>query len=436
MTIATALGFLFLAGTGTVHAQAPWTKEQMREDVAQIADAVREHWSYLESHRERFGVDVDRLEARAIEEVDAVGSSADFARVLRRFAAGLRDGHAWCRLPGEPPEPPRRLPFEVIDAVEGLVVSAVAEGVTAPGVGDLLKTIDGRDVESGIAEFEREETASTPGMRRAKAIATLLERSAARAEIEIEDLGGARRMLLVDTIPAFERFGAPKPENWSLSWPADHTAMLHLSSFAVARWKEWLEAKPEEREPFLTETKTRIDAIVAQLLERGAKALIVDLRGNGGGTDSLGIHLASRLLAGEFRYFLLSARRDGEWSEPSGMIEGRHEAPRFLGELVLLIDAGSFSTTDNFARCLDDLHPRCVIVGRPSGGGTGAPRQWVEATHSKAVIGGCTMRVCGPNEKLIEGRGTIPDVVVEWTRDDVIAGRDPDLAAALAIAEK
>lgn len=413
-------------------AQAPWTKEQMREDVAQIATAAREHWSYLESHRDRFGVDVDRLEARAIEEIEAVESSEDFARVLRRFAAGLRDGHAWVRLPGESFVMPRKAPFEVVDAAEGLVVSAAVAGREEPRVGDVVRAIDGRDVEVRIAELAEEETASTPGMRRGKAIESLLESAAESVEVTLEDGGGDRRTIALDTIPVFEPIGPVKPENWSVSWPSEGVAMLHLSSFAVARWEEWQKAKPEEREPFLVETKTRIDSIIGELLERNAKALIIDLRGNGGGTDALGIHLASRLLAGEFRYFLLSMRRDGGWPDPAGMVEGRHDAPRFHGELVLLIDSGSFSTTDNFARCLEDLHPRCTIVGRPSGGGTGAPRQWVEATHSKAVVGGCTMRVYGPNEKLIEGRGTIPDIVVEWTRSDVIAGRDPDLATALA----
>ena len=51
--------------------------------------------------------------------------------------------------------------------------------------------------------------------------------------------------------------------------------------------------------------------------------------------------------------------------------------------------------------------------------------------HSGAVIMFCTMRVHGPAGELIEGRGTQPDVLVTPTRDDVLAGRDAELAAAL-----
>lgn len=36
-----------------------------------------------------------------------------------------------------------------------------------------------------------------------------------------------------------------------------------------------------------------------------------------------------------------------------------------------------------------------------------------------------------PKGRLIEGQGTRPHFPVEWTRSDVVQGRDPDLEAAL-----
>jgi C-terminal processing protease CtpA/Prc len=41
--------------------------------------------------------------------------------------------------------------------------------------------------------------------------------------------------------------------------------------------------------------------------------------------------------------------------------------------------------------------------------------------------------VFGPKRGLIEGRGTVPDVPVQPTRADVLAGRDADLEAALRL---
>jgi C-terminal processing protease CtpA/Prc len=51
--------------------------------------------------------------------------------------------------------------------------------------------------------------------------------------------------------------------------------------------------------------------------------------------------------------------------------------------------------------------------------------------HSRADVQLCLMRVWSPKGRLIEGHGTRPDVPVEWTRDDVLKGRDADLEAAL-----
>lgn len=414
---------------GDALGQLPWTQEQMATDLDEIAAAVNENWAYIESHRDRFGIDVEKLRLDAHQELTRVESIDDYAGVIRRFAAGLRDGHAWSSVPGESLPPLRRLPFDVIDGAEGLIVSGIADDLEAPDVGDVLTSVAGRGVDEWITQYERELNASTPGMRRALAIARAIETSSARVECEFLRRDGDRETLVVDTLRNGVRIGKSPPENWSVSWLEDDVAMLHLSSFAMPRWSEWLAAKPEEREPFLREGKARIEAIIEELNAKRAKALVIDLRGNGGGTDALGIHLAERLLDGAFSYFLLSAKSDGAWRQPSGLTYGESPHPRFLGELVLLVDSRSFSTTDNFARCIDDLHPACTIVGRPSGGGTGAPRPLIETTHTKTVVGACTMRVFGPRGAYTEGRGTIPDVVVSWTRQDVIDGRDPDLEA-------
>ena len=51
--------------------------------------------------------------------------------------------------------------------------------------------------------------------------------------------------------------------------------------------------------------------------------------------------------------------------------------------------------------------------------------------HSKAALTLCVMQVWRPSGELIEGRPVRPHVPVRWTRADLVAGRDPDLAAAI-----
>jgi C-terminal processing protease CtpA/Prc len=160
---------------------------------------------------------------------------------------------------------------------------------------------------------------------------------------------------------------------------------------------------------------------------------VLDLRGNGGGTDLLGMDVAVSLIGGKPIYYGLSSRTlVGTWSKPH-YYEAKSEGtpPRFAGQLVVLIDEATFSASDNLCRCLDDLHPDVTFVGRPTGGGTGAPRPAVTLEHSQVTVGFCTMRVLGPKGELIDGRGTLPDVPVRPTRESVLAGRDLDLEAAL-----
>src|SRR5262245_42954557 len=159
-----------LAVSGMARAQAPWTEEQMAADVDEVAAAVRAKWAYLDDRRAISAVDIDALRDTAKAALSGVRSIDDFARILRRFVAALQDGHAWASVPGESPSPARRLPFRLLDCVEGLVVQAVAAGVECPRVGDLLVELDGAAAAACLAAHEQEACASTPGMRRALAL--------------------------------------------------------------------------------------------------------------------------------------------------------------------------------------------------------------------------------------------------------------------------
>jgi C-terminal processing protease CtpA/Prc len=165
--------------------------------------------------------------------------------------------------------------------------------------------------------------------------------------------------------------------------------------------------------------------------------LVLDLRRNPGGTELLGQELAGMLLPPGTTYFRLQSRDErGAW----GMayphpVRSDPTAPPFDGPLLCLIDEWTFSVADNLAACLADTHPDVTFVGRPTGGGTGAPQPF-ELPASGATVALCTMRVYSPSRGLIEGRGTRPDVVVRLTREDLLTGRDADLEAALGLARR
>jgi C-terminal processing protease CtpA/Prc len=414
------------------------TAEQVAEDLRALDTAVREHWSYLEARRAAKDVDLDQLLAAARKRGTSGTTLGEMATALHELVAGLHDGHAGLWIPGVVPPPRRRLPLQAVACAEGVIVTQVVDPpgasrpASGPRRGDLLRSVGGVPLDAALAHARRSAFGSTPGMRERIALESLLWTEGRAVALELEGPDGARRTATLDTLPAEppELRALAAGATPSLSWPEPEVALLRIPSFAVADWQGWLAAPPENRDAFLVESKQRLDRLLATVHERKARALILDLRGNGGGTDLLGIHLAQRLLARPFVYFRLSARHAGSWLAPAG-ITYQPQAPVFTGPLVVLIDAGSFSTTSNLVRCLDDLHPDLTVIGRPDGAGTGAPSKIVTLPHSRAEVTLCTHRVSGPKSGHIEGVGTEPDLLVTWTRADVLAGKDPDLLAAL-----
>jgi C-terminal processing protease CtpA/Prc len=179
--------------------------------------------------------------------------------------------------------------------------------------------------------------------------------------------------------------------------------------------------------------------------------MILDLRGNGGGSDALGhflakflcdttahpvyytlaAHVSEDLLAlPEFAAYRTAPASARNRRQPIQLLPEK-EVQRYQGKLAVLMDEGCFSACDCFLNYLAVAAPATVFVGRPNGAGAGAPRPLVTLPRSQMVITFCVMRVWNLNDQLIESRPLKPTVPVRWTLDDLQQGRDPDLEAAL-----
>jgi carboxyl-terminal processing protease len=166
-------------------------------------------------------------------------------------------------------------------------------------------------------------------------------------------------------------------------------------------------------------------------------AMIIDLRGNGGGSAAM----AEALVGAFFKEKTLIATtytRSGapitlafgaiKLSTPERFAPGRPDA--YTGKLTILLDADSASASEATAAALQSTG-RATVVGEASCGcllafmGYAAVPGGGQLAYSE--IGFKTIKGDG-----IEGRGVIPDVAVSRTIEDIRSSRDRALEAAQA----
>jgi hypothetical protein len=213
-----------------------------------------------------------------------------------------------------------------------------------------------------------------------------------------------------------------------------------------------------------------------------APALVLDVRGNGGGSrDALlalfpyfmekddpphvvnvaarllepGIDAAaSDLLANRFLY----PRDDGrlgaaekasidrvarvfrpEWRLPEGrfsdwhylVISPRESGPTYKGRVALLIDSGCFSATDIFVSAFSGRR-NVTLVGTPTSGGSGRSQNH-RLENSGLTVRLSTMASFRADGRLYDGKGIAPDVEAAPTLEDFLGRGDSVLEKALEV---
>ena len=188
------------------------------------------------------------------------------------------------------------------------------------------------------------------------------------------------------------------------------------------------------------EDPTYEDAAVAAVKAHlNAKAIIVDVRGNGGGSTPAKLQsvLMDRAYQGwsettPVRMGVLELYQDVglhpelRWSAPVMTPAEIH----YDGRVLILTDVRCFSACEDFVEPFKINH-RATILGEHTAGSTGQP-------YSKNLGNGFSFRVGAKREYFpdgaeFEGIGVMPDMAVEPTPADLRAGRDPVLALAKSL---
>lgn len=172
-----------------------------------------------------------------------------------------------------------------------------------------------------------------------------------------------------------------------------------------------------------------IDDVIATM--RKHKGVVLDLRGNPGGfADSV-----DRLLGGVFQYDQKIYDHVGRKLTKAISVTGRHQ-DSFTGRLAVLIDAGSASASEIFARVVQIEH-RGFVVGDRSAGMVMETKYYKhEVTTDSEIYYGASITdadLIMSDGKSLEHVGVEPDIVLLPTSKDIAARRDPVMAKAAAL---
>lgn len=164
------------------------------------------------------------------------------------------------------------------------------------------------------------------------------------------------------------------------------------------------------------------------------KTLILDLRGNHGGSTPEG--LVKDLMDRPYRWFEESTPMSIGLFQFRGSVDkhaelswfGDIEQPAsnpYRGDVYLLTDGGCFSACEDFLVPFKNSH-RATIIGARSAGSTGQPA--FQDLGDGMGVSVSTKREYFPDGSIFEGVGVAPDIDVQTTIEDLRAGRDPVLA--------
>lgn len=173
-----------------------------------------------------------------------------------------------------------------------------------------------------------------------------------------------------------------------------------------------------------------IDRIVDKA--RGSETLVIDLRGNGGGSETTLLRLVGNLFDRDVTVGTIKRRQ-----ETKPLVAKARNGKPYTGKVIVLIDGKSGSASELFARVVQ-LEKRGTVIGDRSAGAV------MRSRHYGHEVGGGTVIPYGASVTdadivmtdgaSLEHVGVTPDELLLPKAEDMAAGRDPVLVRAAALA--
>jgi carboxyl-terminal processing protease len=177
-------------------------------------------------------------------------------------------------------------------------------------------------------------------------------------------------------------------------------------------------------------SESEVDSIIDRAKKH--KAIIIDLRGNGGGLELTQLRLVGNFFDHDIKVGDIKRR-----TETKPLIAKTRGANNiFKGQLVVIVDSESGSSSEIFARVIQ-MEKRGVVVGDRTAGAVMRARQYqYEAGLDVVALYGVSITdadLIMTDGKSLEKRGVTPDELLLVSPAALSKGRDPVLARAAAL---
>ncbi len=419
---------------------------------------------------------IDRMFARERKKLNHTVTRIEFVRIVAETLASIRCGHTLYEqdaLTRAAMTSARKFPLSVqMEGARLIVVLNQSDGTTIHPGAEIL-AVDGQPTSKIIAMMWTVlagdgdiQTGRARQIRHFDQLYWLLFGQTEHFTVKVREASGSVHVVELKGVTDAEREKSNNPLNapvmtgfQKISWTRDNVAVRFFRDGEVAELHIGY---------FLGDDfPKKLGDVFKALHERKTKALIIDLRGNGGGHDQYGALLVSELRDAPFAYFdhidvktldpsfladtnltqaALDKLRTGTVAETSGgfrITPAYHsgvgmQAPEknsFEGPVYVLIDGNTFSTAADVCAILRHLK-RAVFIGEETGGAYFGNNSGLEATLKLPNSG---VKVTVPfygywnavTEQENARRGIQPAYIKPTTVQSLIDGRDDALSSAL-----
>jgi carboxyl-terminal processing protease len=173
---------------------------------------------------------------------------------------------------------------------------------------------------------------------------------------------------------------------------------------------------------FGTDVPEQVQQLLTQGRNRGARAWVIDLRGNPGGSIEAMARVAVNFI--ESRPVGLAVDRTGQ-REPI-VAPGRPAGPRF--PFVVLVDRETASGAEILAAAIKEYQVAPIVGARTAGSvGLAVPQPLSDGSAFQITI----RRLLTPSGVVVDKQGLQPDVEADLTLDDLQRGDDPQFVRAV-----